>query len=72
MIYLLTTTFDGVLTELSAQARELVHCSNGIQKTRDLAQNFCNIAKDAIQIFPDTEARAGLEEVLNKVLTRKK
>ena len=50
----------------------MVHRSKGIQKTRELADTFCRTAKEAIQIFPDTEARAGLEEVLNKVLTRKK
>jgi len=50
----------------------MVHNSNGIQRTRELAQSFCDTAKEAIQVFPDTEARAGLEEVLNMVLTRKK
>lgn len=54
------------------QARALVHESQGIQKTRALAQSFCDTARQAISGFPDTEARAGLEEVLNKVLTRKR
>jgi len=56
----------------AAKARQLVYKSKGIEKTRELAQSFCDIARDTIQIFPDTEARAGLEEVLNMVLTRKK
>lgn len=54
------------------QARALVHQSQGIQKTRVLAQSFCDTARQAISTFPDSEARAGLEEVLNKVLTRKR
>lgn len=54
------------------QARDLVHQSQGIQKTRALAQSFCDTARQAISAFPDSEARAGLEEVLNKVLTRKR
>ncbi|KAA8909798.1 isoprenoid synthase domain-containing protein [Sphaerosporella brunnea] len=56
----------------AAKARELVYKSRGIERTRELAQSFCNTARESIQIFPDTEARAGLEEVLNMVLTRKK
>ncbi|KAH0609295.1 uncharacterized protein H6S33_012781 [Morchella sextelata] len=56
----------------SARARELVHKSQGIQKTRDLARSFCETARQAISVFPDTEARAGLDEILNKALGRKK
>lgn len=56
----------------AVRARELVYKSKGIKRTRELAKSFCDIAHKAIQIFPDTEARSGLEEVLNMVLTRKK
>ncbi|KAL7272097.1 coq1 putative hexaprenyl diphosphate synthase [Rhizina undulata] len=56
----------------AAKARELVYKSRGIQRSRDLALSFCDTARQAISIFPDTKARAGLEEVLNIVLTRKK
>ncbi|KAI5806173.1 isoprenoid synthase domain-containing protein [Geopyxis carbonaria] len=56
----------------AAKARELVYASKGIQRTRELAHDFCTTARNAISAFPDTEARAGLEEVLNMVLTRKK
>lgn len=56
----------------NVQARELVYRSNGIQRTRELAQSYCETAKTAIQVFPDSDARAGLEEVLNMVVTRTK
>ena len=50
----------------------MVYRSNGIRRTRELAQTFCETARHAIRVFPDTDARAGLDEVLNMVLTRNK
>ena len=46
--------------------------SKGIERTRELAQGYCDTAKAAIEIFPDSEARAGLEEVLKMVVSRTK
>lgn len=54
------------------QARQLVHRSSGIQRTRKLAQSYCNTARDALSLFPPSEARDALETVLENVLVRKK
>jgi hexaprenyl-diphosphate synthase len=49
-----------------------VHKSRGIQRTRELADEYCQTAKEAIAFFPESEAKAALEEVLKIVVTRKK
>ncbi|CAZ81772.1 unnamed protein product [Tuber melanosporum] len=54
------------------KARALVHKSNGIDRTLALAGSFCDTARQAISSFPPSEAKDGLEEVLEMVLTRKR
>ncbi|PUU74892.1 isoprenoid synthase domain-containing protein [Tuber borchii] len=54
------------------KARELVHKSSGIDRTLALAESFCDTARQAISSFPSSEAKDGLEEVLEMVLTRKR
>jgi len=61
-----------VANEGRAQARALVHKSNGIDRTLALAKSFCDTAREAISSFPSSEAKDGLEEVLEMVLTRKR
>lgn len=50
----------------------LVHKSAGIPKTKALASSFCEKAREAIATFPPSQARDGLEQVLEVVLTREK
>ncbi|KAG0634775.1 isoprenoid synthase domain-containing protein [Tuber brumale] len=54
------------------KARALVHKSNGIDRTLALAGSFCDTARQAISSFPPSEAKDGLEEVLEMVLMRKR
>jgi hexaprenyl-diphosphate synthase len=56
----------------SVQARELVLKSNGLEQTRALAQGYVDKAVEAIQTFPDSEAKEGLEEMCSKVMKRRK
>ena len=50
----------------------MVQSSNGLERTRELAESFSRKAIEAISIFPDSEAREGLEQIAKKGLTRKK
>ncbi|EWC47979.1 mitochondrial putative hexaprenyl pyrophosphate synthase [Drechslerella stenobrocha 248] len=54
------------------KAWEMVQKSNGLQRTRELAESFSRKAIDAISSFPDSEAKEGLEQIARKGLTRKK
>ncbi|KAI8912805.1 isoprenoid synthase domain-containing protein [Gorgonomyces haynaldii] len=54
------------------KARDLVLSSEGIQKTRELAQYYCDTAIQSISILPETLARTALENLCNAVLTRTK
>ncbi|KAK3063688.1 hypothetical protein LTS18_013561, partial [Coniosporium uncinatum] len=53
-------------------ARELVLRSSGLEQTRALAQEYVDKAIEAIAIFPDSEAKSGLEEMCTKVMKRRK
>ena len=57
---------------MGAQAWELVQRSNGLEQTRALAESFSKKAIEAISAFPDSEAKAGLEQICLKGLTRRK
>ncbi|QDS77997.1 hypothetical protein FKW77_002273 [Venturia effusa] len=48
------------------KARELVLASDGLKQTRALAQNFVDRAINAIQFFPESDAKQGLVEMCNK------
>lgn len=54
------------------RARDIVLESDGLDQTRALAQSYVDRAVDAIQAFPDTEAKGGLIEMCNKVMKRRK
>ncbi|KAF3915189.1 Dimethylallyltranstransferase [Dactylellina cionopaga] len=54
------------------KAWSMVQKSNGLERTRQLAESFSRKAIEAISIFPDSEAREGLEQIARKGLTRKK
>jgi hexaprenyl-diphosphate synthase len=56
----------------NSKARELVLKSDGLEQTRALAQGYVDRAVEAIQAFPDSEAKQGLEEMCSKVMKRRK
>ncbi|OJJ43402.1 hypothetical protein ASPZODRAFT_154591 [Penicilliopsis zonata CBS 506.65] len=54
------------------RAREIVYRSNGVEQTRALAQEYADKAVAAISHFPDSEAKAGLIEMCEKTMKRRK
>jgi hexaprenyl-diphosphate synthase len=54
------------------QARQLVLASDGLDRTRALAQQYVDQAISSIAFFPDSEAKDGLIEMCQKVLKRRK
>lgn len=54
------------------QAREIVLASDGIEKTRALAQEYIDKALLAIEPFPQSDAKQGLVDMCAKVLQRRK
>lgn len=54
------------------RARELVFQSDGVGKTRALAQEYADKAVAAISGFPDSEAKAGLIQMCEKTMNRRK
>ncbi|KAJ1946990.1 coq1 putative hexaprenyl diphosphate synthase [Kickxella alabastrina] len=55
-----------------AKAWELVHRSEGIERTRVLARQYMERAAEALRILPPSSARDALERVAMSVLTRTK
>lgn len=53
-------------------ARDLVACSDGLEQTRALAQDYADKAAYAISRFPDSEAKNGLLEMCVKTMKRRK
>ncbi|KMU76836.1 decaprenyl-diphosphate synthase subunit 1 [Coccidioides immitis RMSCC 3703] len=53
-------------------ARQIVAQSDGLEQTRALAQEYADKAVEAISIFPDSEAKRGLIDMCEKVMTRRK
>ena len=49
-----------------------MHKSQGIEKTKRLAEEYCRIAAGAIAFFPESEAKTGLLDVLELVVKRTK
>ncbi|KAJ5819773.1 Terpenoid synthase [Penicillium riverlandense] len=54
------------------KAREMVYRSDGVEQTRALAQEYADKAVAAISDFPDSEAKAGLIEMAEKTMRRRK
>ncbi|CAO3620737.1 unnamed protein product [Cunninghamella blakesleeana] len=53
------------------KARQLVYNSNGLKKTMDLAKEHCDLAIEAIQQLPSSDAQQALIQLATKSLTRK-
>ncbi|KAK9480110.1 isoprenoid synthase domain-containing protein [Lipomyces japonicus] len=54
------------------KARELVQLSDGVEKTRQLAEDYSIKAREAIDEFPESPAKESLIDMTYKVLDRKK
>ncbi|KAL1972260.1 hypothetical protein VTN31DRAFT_7479 [Thermomyces dupontii] len=54
------------------RAREIVARSDGLEQTRALAQEYADKARDAIKIFPESEAKDGLLKMCDKTMNRRK
>ncbi|KAI9712408.1 MAG: hypothetical protein M1820_001621 [Bogoriella megaspora] len=54
------------------RARELVAASDGLERTRALAQDYVDNAIRALNGFPASEAKDGLVEMCTKVMKRRK
>ena len=54
------------------KARQIVLQSDGIEQTRALAQDYADKAVQAIESFPDSEAKKSLIEMTSKVMSRRK
>ncbi|KAF8965450.1 isoprenoid synthase domain-containing protein [Flammula alnicola] len=52
-------------------ARDYVLRSSGVQRTRALAQAYADKAKEVLQELPESEAKAGLEVLTERVIGRK-
>lgn len=46
--------------------------SDGLEQTRALAQEYADSAKKAIEGFPNSEAKDGLQEMCTTVMKRRK
>ncbi|KAJ3103482.1 hypothetical protein HDU97_010065 [Phlyctochytrium planicorne] len=55
-----------------AKALDLVHRSDGVQLTRDLATSYCAEAVKAISILPPSPARQALIQLTHSVVNRQK
>lgn len=53
-------------------ARDLVNRSQGLQRTRELAERFAGEARGLVELLPDTPARGALVELCGKVVDRVK
>ncbi|KAI5951006.1 COQ1 [Candida jiufengensis] len=53
-------------------ARRAVEKYNGLEKTREMATNYCMAALKNLRSLPESDARSALELLTNSVLTRSK
>jgi hexaprenyl-diphosphate synthase len=53
-------------------ARRAVEKYNGLEKTREMAQEYCTKALENLRVLPESDARSALEFLTNSVLTRNK
>lgn len=53
-------------------ARKAVHNHNGLDKTRKMAEDYCQAALANLRQLPESDARLALEFLTNSVLTRTK
>ncbi|TFK24586.1 terpenoid synthase [Coprinopsis marcescibilis] len=52
-------------------ARDLVLRSSGVQRTKDLAQSYADKAKEVLQELPESEAKAALQVLAERVVGRR-
>lgn len=53
-------------------ARKHVDECNGLQKTKDLAMDYCNKALENLRVLPESDSRSALEFLTNSIITRTK
>ena len=53
-------------------ARKAVKKCNGLEKTREMASNYCSQALENLRTLPESDARSALEFLTNSILTRTK
>jgi hexaprenyl-diphosphate synthase len=53
------------------QARDLVRRSSGIERTRDLARAHADMAKEVLNVLPDSDAKSALDVLTERVVERK-
>lgn len=51
-------------------ARQLALDSDGLQRTRELAESYCTRALAALMTIPESDSRHALEGITHQVLTR--
>jgi hexaprenyl-diphosphate synthase len=54
----------------SLQARDYVRRSAGVQRTRELAQAYADMAREVLQILPHSDAKIALEVLTERVVKR--
>ncbi|KAF8587565.1 terpenoid synthase [Ramaria rubella] len=52
-------------------ARDLVRRSSGVERTRDLARTHADKAREALDILPESDAKAALQALTERVVQRK-
>jgi hexaprenyl-diphosphate synthase len=60
-----------LIDPIRPQARDIVLRSSGVQRTRELAQAYADKAKEVLQVLPDSDAKASLEALTERVMSRK-
>ena len=58
-------------SDIFYKARELVRHSSGVERTRTLAVAYANQAKSVLDPLPDTDAKAALAALTERVIKRK-
>lgn len=56
---------------ISLQARDYVSRSSALQRTRTLAQEYADKAKEVLRDLPESEAKSALEVLTERVIGRK-
>lgn len=52
------------------QARDFVRRSSGVERTRDLARAHADKAREVLSVLPDSDAKAALEVLTERVVKR--
>ena len=57
-------------TSSALQARDLVHRSSGVERTRELASAHAGKAHEVLAVLPDSDAKGALEALTERVVKR--